>query len=469
MATDSDQQSNLARCAAFSALSASGRPEAAEALAPIAVVDEAARSALRAMGELAIPVLTQGAQTANMQALDDLASIGTPAAAEALAGLLWLDEGVAIRAAWWLAKLLVNPDVEEGLKYARIDIDNTAPRYDWIWQPFTKPGEQDGDLRAIVGRAGYLIESNPTASIPESTDEIDLRIVIPIVGLTLGRKIQEEPMVVYEMMKRYRELFRSLASLPLSIDRLSRDRNSLPRQYEVERYFTTQARSSEPSEKDNQIYDVILTDLNIDNTCRTLMNRTRWPVRAQILAALFTPRMEKVQRRDWLEVERNPHSADRLWGLFTLICISVTGGAVSFAVYWQVETARGVSSFGPRWSSWVALACLASSLPVYLASAITWRVSRRRGGAISGISIPAAVSVFILMIVAIGDIAETSIVLISWVGWVIVAVAFLAVLCGSIGLGMLAARRSRRFGNPLRQCLYSGGQPFVARTSVIAK
>lgn len=64
-------------------------------LAPLAPSDPDARAALRAMGELAIPVLADHAGNGNVWAVGDLTVVGTPAAAESLAPMLWSTEEVA--------------------------------------------------------------------------------------------------------------------------------------------------------------------------------------------------------------------------------------------------------------------------------------------------------------------------------------------------------------------------------------
>jgi hypothetical protein len=130
-----------------------------------------AREALRAMGELAIPVLEQRAATGDLQAVDDLAFIGTPVAAESLARLTCMDKQdaaghstITVSAAWRLAELLAVPDVVEGLKNSGFQVPAGVPSYDWVWKPFAFPGTQDGPIGWIIGRVALIIDSNPLSS-----------------------------------------------------------------------------------------------------------------------------------------------------------------------------------------------------------------------------------------------------------------------------------------------------------------
>ncbi|GAA2273552.1 hypothetical protein GCM10010149_14650 [Nonomuraea roseoviolacea subsp. roseoviolacea] len=95
--------------AIYHVLAASGRREALDRLLEAAGTSTHARGALRAMGDLAVPELER---VKRAWAVDELGRIGTPAAAEALAGLT--DDP---RAVWWLAALLNSEDVRAALAF----------------------------------------------------------------------------------------------------------------------------------------------------------------------------------------------------------------------------------------------------------------------------------------------------------------------------------------------------------------
>jgi hypothetical protein len=443
-----EQPDRIARRAALVALSESGRLEAAEALAPIATADWDARSALRGMGELAIPVLVKRAHSGDLQALDDLGFIRTPAAAEALADLLWLDERVAVRAAWWLAELLMNPDVEEGLRSAQININSNAQSLDWIWRPFTHAGVQGDVLALIAGRVGYLICSGPDALVPDTVDEIDPRLAVPILGIEIGRLFSSGSLDLDQMLSKNA---RMLAAVKYTHSQLSLD--------DVEKYFNAQSRKAEPSIEADEIAESILSGIPLDAAHRALLDRLRWPIRAQLLGVTFTPRMGKVQQRDWLQVRRQSKSANPIWGLLVGTCVGAAIAAIAFAAYWQVETIKGASSFGPWWSSALALALLVGSCFLVAAG-----ISQGDGGEVMGVP-----GVFIFLVVTLGDSVESYSVLSGWIGSICTLAIFVGIAFCIISLGMLAVKRSHQFDNPLRRCLHAGGQSFADRTSVIAE
>jgi hypothetical protein len=67
----------------------------------------------------------------------------------------------------------------------------------------------------------------------------------------------------------------------------------------------------------------------------------------------------------------------------------------------------------------------------------------------------------------VADILESSTALGTWTGPIFVLSALAGVISGLTVVALLAARRERRHGNPLRACLLASGQHFADRTSVI--
>ena len=162
---------------AISALAASRLRSAVETLSDLSIMLSVARVALRSMGELAIPVLAERAKAGSLEAVDDIAAVGTASAGLALAELLWEDGDVAIRAAWRLAALVHSPDVEEEL--VRADVTTPAgQRYDWLWEPFSHDGPTA--INPIMGRVGYLIDDPDSPEIPADIQDIDPRLALPI-------------------------------------------------------------------------------------------------------------------------------------------------------------------------------------------------------------------------------------------------------------------------------------------------
>lgn len=94
------------KASAARALSLTNLPQAAKVLADNYKIPEA-RNALVRMGDLAVPALTSLAHAGSLDAMDDLYTIGTPQAAQALVPSLWHRGGAQrARSAWLLAALL---------------------------------------------------------------------------------------------------------------------------------------------------------------------------------------------------------------------------------------------------------------------------------------------------------------------------------------------------------------------------
>jgi hypothetical protein len=430
MATSRHSQGRSAACRA---LSASGRQEAAAALAPMAARDDEARAALRAMGELAIPVLSERAAAGEDHTVDDLASIATPAAAEALTDLLGATGSVAVRAAWRLAELLTNPDVEEGLKNSRYQVpDPVQPAYYWVWQPFARPGTKDGPIGWIVARVAELINRNPEYA-PDSDTEIDPRIAIPLAGLALKRRLLDRD---------------------TSFDQGLRNNPLIPKDGET--HFIALARSPAPTDDaERACVAAVLGELRLDRAHRALIERLPWSARARLLASVFGTRITSTNQRDWQDVCTASKSGRALWGVFgTTLALGILSATI-FGIYWQIETVRGASHFGPDWVDWCALAAIAGGIVLFVFGALIDEDS------IAGIGMLSVVGAIVL------DMLESSQVLSTWAGWDVVGPAVAGVICGLILLAVLAARRDRRYGNPLRACLLASGQHFADRASVI--
>ncbi|MDG4792937.1 hypothetical protein [Micromonospora sp. WMMD1082] len=174
-------------------LAESRRREAIELLSEMAERVPVARAALRATGELAIPTLAARAGSGSVAAVDDLAAIGTPAAAVALAEHLWgRHRQVSVRAAWRLAVLVSAADVENELRRfdpapaetVSMELADKSGRvrirewYDWLWAPF----EAGTDLARTMGRLGWLILESSAEDVPSDLGAVDVRVAIGLVA-----------------------------------------------------------------------------------------------------------------------------------------------------------------------------------------------------------------------------------------------------------------------------------------------
>jgi NACHT domain len=445
-----------ARRAAISALGASGRQEAAEVLARLALHDDLARTALRTMGELAIPVLEQRAADGDRQAVDDLAFIGTPAAAESLAGLIGMDTGfddsvkqvsddptlqVSVTAAWRLAELLLVPDVEEGLKSSHFQVPVGVPNYDWLWKPFALPGIQDGPIGWIVGRAALLIDKH-AAFVPESVRNIDQRIAVPLAVIKVGSHVKDA----------------GQASLLRVTDMTARP--------QAETYFILESRSQAPlNQRSVEIGDKLIRELSMPAAHKVLIEHLPWPVVARLVAAMFTDRITTANSRDWLEIHQNPKSARWLWGVFYSLLVLISLSVVIFATFWQIGVLRGATNFGPSWFYLVTLCPFAVGSCLTVVGIVGVGITDAERGVFFNMGV---LGMLIAVPGIIVDAAMSGLVLSRWFNPGVVAPILAGITSIVVLLGWLAARRQRRFGNPLRHCIQASGRSFADRTSVIA-
>ncbi len=167
--------------AAASALSYTNLPRAAEALARRYESGSEVRAALIRMGDLAVPSLRERALNGDVDALNDLLTIGTPQAAAVLVTAIYassLDTRAA--AAWRLAVLLRQPDVEDALRQSPLtDDESGAEAIHWLWRPFAEP--PGSSLPLIAGRVGEIIDKASYESLQDSDHHIDPRIAIPLI------------------------------------------------------------------------------------------------------------------------------------------------------------------------------------------------------------------------------------------------------------------------------------------------
>jgi hypothetical protein len=171
------------RHAAARALALTSLPSAAREISRLYTDGAEFRSALVYMGDQAVAQLAALARAGSVEALDDLQTIGTPAAAEALVPLLWEATGeLPVRAAWRLASLLHQPQVEQVLETYSFSGARPAPgTLDWIWEPFSRSDRSP--LPLIIGQAAALLERAPLDTAPRERPTLDARFVLPLCAL----------------------------------------------------------------------------------------------------------------------------------------------------------------------------------------------------------------------------------------------------------------------------------------------
>ncbi|HUN31865.1 MAG TPA: NACHT domain-containing protein [Trebonia sp.] len=436
-----------ARRAAIAALSASGRVEAAEILALLAPHDEVARSALRGMGELAIPVLEHRASDGDVQAVDDLAFIGTPAAAESLSGLIAMELAdddsrapVPTAAAWHLAELLAVPDVEEGLKASRFRVPDGVPSYDWIWKPFALSGTQDGPFGWIIGRVALVIDRQPNFA-PRDARDIDQRIAIPLVGIKVGaQRVNTSKVDIAKAsgMSSFRT---------------------------AEAFFVTESRLP-LSKRSEELCEKVIKGLSLPPAYATLMRRLPWPVQARLLAAVFKDRIRTTSSRDWLDIQHDPKPGGGLWGVFWALVLTTVPGAIVFATFWQVEVLRDAAHLSAPWAYTLAFCFFFGGLTLLVGGIVIGTATNADDG-------PAVWAFFMgvlsLPLGVVADVMVSGLILSQWIAAEVVVPLLVGVTLAEVLICQLAIHRDRRYGNPLRHCVRASNRFFSDRTSVIAK
>ena len=212
------------REAAAWCLSRTNMPHAAEALIVVYNFSPTIRAALIRMGDLAVPAIAQLAAKGNVDALDDLQRIGTPSSAIVLASLMWDKNQVfATNAAWRLAALLQEANVDDALRKAPVAVQQRSQNYHkFIWGPFKEP--IDSSLPIVAGRIGYLIDQilrgpGQQEFLTQASQKIDDRIGVPLLlrQQTLYLLSYEKVKAFYESTSRSRNFHDILTRLKQNV------------------------------------------------------------------------------------------------------------------------------------------------------------------------------------------------------------------------------------------------------------
>lgn len=121
-------------------------------------------------------------------AMDDIQAVGTPRAAKVFVKLLW-DSNITFAgsAAWRLAALLSQPDVEDFLHEYELPEGIKVRPPDWFRKSFGSNG--DTSLVVIAGRVAYLLDKAPLESAPLPPLKIDPRLAMPICAEKLNNAV----------------------------------------------------------------------------------------------------------------------------------------------------------------------------------------------------------------------------------------------------------------------------------------
>ncbi|TWP45999.1 NACHT domain-containing protein [Lentzea tibetensis] len=304
------------RTAARRALAATKLPQAAAVL-----LELGAHKELPGMGDAAVPALAEAvrARPVNREHVLDLCRIGTPAAAQVLATLLWESDSTSRLAAWYLAHLISDPDVEAVLAETEVGQGRVL---DWVWAPFDDPARPA--LRHVVGRIAFLVESSRGSLLPRKRG-VDPRLALPLCAFPLSRAMRASPQHV--------DRVRGWVQSEITGDRISGGR------------VDVEAFEREFLELQEQL-------LHESPAHRTMFSGLAPSVRTGLVMRLAEKDVE-LREQDWAEVRRedDPFQLHRSWPHYlgwvaiALVCLpTIVLGFVASWSGWPL---------GPSWVGWV--------------------------------------------------------------------------------------------------------------------
>jgi hypothetical protein len=443
-----------ARSAALRALSACGRLDIADVLAELAADDPAARSALRGTGELAIPALAGRSAAGDFWAVDDLAAVGTPAAAERLVDLLWDSGAVAVRAAWRLAELFLRPGVEDALRRAELRVEPAADRCRWVWRPF---GDPDGQLGVIAGRVVYLLD---VGDPPPDPGELDPRLALPVAA---WRAVDRAPGHWGASMSIPHRLTLAEANdLRPLIERVADRLDDRTLGFGI---ATTQLRkvlaavsaAPAPGPDTAELERAVLDLTKIGPRHRVIIDRLPWRIRAVFLSRCVADPAFAPREQDWAAVRTPPPRRPvGLWWVVGSLWAVVVLLLMAALVRYDLAAMAWTSPLGPEWTHWSWTTVLVTAL-VVLFSALERDWDDRYMG----------LFLFILVVCFARALGVLWLEL-DQVSNGLVATAVPAALTAALWLlTALAVRREKAVANPLRACLDADDQSSARTLSIL--
>jgi hypothetical protein len=376
------------------------------------------------MGEQAIPAFQDRAEAGSYDGIDDLAAIATASAGLVLAELVGQpDSGIATRAAWHVARLVMYPDVEEALSRVPFDIRDQATM-DWVWEPFESGGKSN--LGRLMGRVAHLLWSSDDAQIPAEPVIVDPRIGIPV---SMIRAAQESRSVT----PLTREVDAGMTRLWSLLEVVQRG--------SAERVPVEMARVL--SEVQPNLYEAALHESGLPVTIQRLLSILPWRLRVLGLVALLKAdeSAEMLTESNWRELRHGPPKLGRLAvaaGIATLVLMPIvlTGGIRAML------SSLGVWRWGPSWLSWVIVPCFLAWAVLSFSSR---RLPRSRVARI-GLAI-------VLRLSLLGTAWFVAATLAKLIGWSPAAALVGTTVGIAFALDYLYRTRLRASRNPLRAML----------------
>jgi hypothetical protein len=403
------------------------------------------RDAIVSMGDLAVPVLIERANSGNLDAVDDLASVGTPAAAIALIPLLDKETELATRAAWRMGSLIRNPDVEDTLRSSDFTVPSSE-RLDYVWVPFRD--HSTIQFSYLMGRVAYLLVNAPPRTIPDSPN-IDRRLAVSLCAVALFTSFR----YVYQVTIP-KEFESDIQKSPKFVP--SNDSTGT-----ISPYGLKLVLSHMRDDKFTPIALFLLKDCGIGAAHVAMYSELTVALRRELLArALSGTGGTPTQWADIFTPRNKPKFL--AWLLMGLACTSGALVALS-AIYRVVAVFAWSQVWGPPWLPWVTIGAPATMVCIIFI--LIWLGN-------VGIEIAAGIAGIIFVTATLASVSLTlfySALLVSEVwSWHVASVLFFVVFGLILTLALVVRYRNRAFANPLRGLLEVDEDAARSRTSIIA-
>jgi len=433
------------------ALAGTRRTAAARILGERILADDAARSALRTMGEQAIPVLQATAASGDLRSVDDLGEIATASAASALITLIGDESDVAFRAAWWIAALVRRPEVEDGLQLGRQTVPAGVPLLDWVWRPFV---DNDLTLTVPMGRVAWLLAHDVADHSPPTVPVIDHRLGITVVIFGAADELNPTSSPVQQVSHERTEKYNS--NLQQAADQLEQKSGIRTAAYDLPDTLAYVAQRN-PSEAASTIAGLIAATEIPKYRQRVFCCLPPGVQYQMIKDRIIVPPLpsRRVTVKQWTEATTPVKEPELLRTIVTITLITASLATIAAAGYRAFGPWFGATVGGPKWldiSAGFGIGILAIVGILLLASESGMDAPADIADAILDFLDDVTwVTVILLGASSLACIAIAVLIIYDHIGWKATAAAVGGASAVVLGLLLLIDRRERKIRNPFRK------------------
>ncbi|MEU4843861.1 NACHT domain-containing protein [Streptomyces gilvosporeus] len=372
-ATKTDESSS--RRAAVAALAATNLPAVATTLAGLLGTAEGVRESITSMGDIAVDALGDASGRGCLDAVEPLATIGTPNAARKLADICYDSHSngrIAVISAWHLAAMIRIPEIEESLRWHAPRI-NTSTAIDHSGDWFGARFEADQKMRVLANRIGCLLGSNDASgkeaemaceAKPDSVITIDRRIGIPLATGSAWLPDWSQMNVRYTAASH--DLEKLTGNSPGSAIRMRYHRgahedHTVPL-WEL-LFMIRHSGRTHPELSAEEAWSIleriISATVNDGASHRAIMLlRLLSPKDRIALIQLQVANTSRALRESWVDASREVTYPQFRYGIHYRIAIALTVLITAAACHRAVLAGTGISPWGPGWLGWTAVGAI---------------------------------------------------------------------------------------------------------------